>query len=179
MGNVREIGNCPNCGAPLTADISNGGIICQYCKSVIAIEVAPAANLNNPGVNMPVDDLGQGIQFHLRKVEPELKYMANFKESAVNAQGGMLWITKDEVVFKPHMFNFGNLGKKYIRIQDVAGYSKGFLTSFSIWTKDGSEMGLVVWKKDEIIREVEKRRHAYYQSMGLPTPPLQFGNVSA
>ena len=98
--------------------------------------------------------------------------------SVFNDQGGMLWITKDEVVFKPHKLNFGNLGKKYIRIQDVSGYSKGFLTNFSIWTKDGSEMGLVVWKKDEIIREVEKRRHAFYQSKGLPTPPLRFGNVS-
>lgn len=178
MGNLQQIGNCPNCGAPLTADISNGGIVCQYCKSVIAISVAPAVDSNNPGVNASVDNLGQGIRFLLRTVQPELTYQANFNENSFNSQGGHLWITKDEVVFKPHSFNFGNLDKKYIRIQDVAGYTKGFLTSFSIWTKDGSEMSLVVWKKNEIIREVEKRRHAFYQAHGLPTPPLQFGNVS-
>lgn len=165
-----QIGNCPNCGAPLSADITNGAIICQYCKSVIAISIPSAAECGTPA-----QDPGQGIRFLLREVQPELKYLANF---SANYQGGHLWITKDEVVFKPHFFNFGSLDKKYIRIQDVAGYSKGFLTKFSIWTKDGSEMGLVSWKKGEIINEVEKRRRAYFQSRGLPVPELLFGNVT-
>ncbi len=170
---IIQIGNCPNCGAPLTADINNGAIICQYCTSVIAISV-PSANENNTTDH----NFGQGVKFLLRKVQPELTFAANYQEGLINMQGGHLWITKDEVVFKPHRFNFGNLAKKYIRIQDVAGYTKGLLTFFSIWTKDGSEMSLVVWNKNEIIQEVEKRRKDYYQSRGLPVPDLQFGNVS-
>ena len=168
-----EIGNCPNCGAPLSADITNGAIICQYCESIIAISMPSAAECCRPAQN-----LGSGVNFHLREVRPELKFLANFKESSANYQGGMLWITKDEVVFKPHSLNFGNLNKKYIRIQDVAGYSKVFLTFFSIWTMDGSEMGLVSWRKSKIINEIEERRRAYYQSRGLQLPPLRFGNVS-
>lgn len=162
-----QIGNCPHCGAPLTAEENAEGIVCQYCKSIIAISRAPK-----------IEDTGQGVQFLLRTVQPELTYQASFHESSINTQGGHLWITKDEVVFKPHAFNMGNLAKKYIRIQDVAGYSKGFLTAFSIWTKDGSEMSLVVWKKAEIIEEIEKRRRAYYASKGLPAPELKYGDVS-
>lgn len=172
MGMI-EIGNCPNCGAPLSADITNGAIVCQYCGSVIAISMPSAAECSRPAQN-----LGQGMKILLRKVQPELKFLTNFKESSANYQGGVLWITRNEVIFKPHCLNFGNLNKKYIRIQDVAGYSKGFLTLFSIWTMDGSEMGLVSWRKTRIINEIEGRRRAYYQSRGLPLPPLRFGNVS-
>ncbi len=112
----------------------------------------------------------------LRKIEPELQYQANHQVSALNSQGGHLWITQDEVVFKPHSLNFGPMGKRYIRIQDVIGYKKGALTHMSIFTKSGYEMDVVVWKKDEIINEIEKRRINYYQSKGLPVPPLQYGN---
>lgn len=157
---------CPHCGAPLTVDISTGALICQYCKSIIAVSTEPR-----------VEDMGHGVRFILRTVEPELEYGANFNDG-ISAQGGKLWITREEVVFKPHKFNLGNLGKKYIRIQDVAGYSKGFLTLFSIWTKNGDEMPLVVWKKNEIIQEIEKRRHEFFESRGMITPELKYGNVA-
>lgn len=167
METFNEVGNCPHCGAPLAIDISTGATLCQYCKSIIAISTVPR-----------MEDMGQGVRFILRNVEPELKYVANYNESFGNSQGGHLWITRNEVVFKPHKLNFGNLGKKYIRIQDVAGYTKGFLTQFSIWTMNGDEMSLVVWKKNEIIQEIEKRRHEFYESKGMLTPELKYGNVS-
>ena len=168
-----KVGNCPNCGAPLSADITNRAIICQYCGSIIAISMPSAAECAEP-----TQKLEQGIKILLHEVQPELKFWTNCKESIDNYQGGVLWITKDEVVFKPHCLNIGNLDKKYIRIQDVAGYSKGFLTFFSIWTKDGLEMKLVSWKRTRIINEIEKRRRACFLSKGLQLPALQFGNVS-
>jgi len=164
---LKEIGNCPHCGAPLTSEIVSGGLLCQYCKSVIAIEIE---------VPTPAESTFTENRIHLREVKPELTFQANFKESKLNAQGGHLWITKDEVVFKPHAFNFGNLGKKYIRIADVAGYKKGFLTNFSIFTKDGYEMKLVVYSKDTIINAIEQRRRAYYESRGMSVPSLRYGD---
>ena len=68
------------------------------------------------------------------------------------------------------------MGKRYIRIQDIVGYKKGALTHMSIFTKSGYEMDIVVWKKDEIINEIEKRRVNFFQSQGLPVPPLQYGS---
>ena len=46
----------------------------------------------------------------------------------------------------------------------------------SIFTKSGYEMDIVVWKKDEIINEIEKRRVNHFQSQGLPVPSLQFSD---
>ncbi len=161
---------CPNCGAPVQLEANCNALTCEYCLSIIAVSVnynAAIANNNSAG----------NSDYLLRKVQPELKYPANYKASFFNAQGGFLWINKDEVLFSPHSFNFGDLRDRYIRIQDVAGYSKGFLTNFSIWTMNGKEMKLVVWKKDEIIREIERRRRFYYTNAGLPVPELKYGNV--
>lgn len=167
MGKTLFSSNCPNCGAQLTVDAKTNALICQYCSSIIAVSIKSKAE--------QIDEQEQDVT--LKIIRPELKYMANYYIDTYNAQGGHLWITKDEVVFKPHRFNFGDLGKRYIRIQNIAGYTKGFFTDFSIWTRNGDEMPLVVWKKNEIIRELEKRRHTYYESRGLETPKLQYGNV--
>ena len=156
--------NCPNCGAPIEIDQDAQAFICKYCSSVVAVRTP--SQIEESKTELPI----------LRKVEPELKYQANHQVSALNAQGGHLWITKDEVVFKPHALNVGPLGKRYIRIQDVVGYKKGALTHMSIFTKSGYEMDIVVWKKDEIINEIEKRRVNHFQSQGLPVPSLQFSD---
>lgn len=158
--------NCPNCGAPIELDAEAQAFVCKYCSSIIAVV---SENSNSTETSQPSSPI-------LRKVEPELRYQANHQVSAMNAQGGHLWITKEEVVFKPHSLNFGPMGKRYIRIQDIVGYKKGALTHMSIFTKSGYEMDIVVWKKDEIINEIEKRRINFFKSQGLPVPPLQYGN---
>ena len=164
MDKVSVNSNCPNCGAPIEFDRDAQAFICKYCSSVVAISSSDISHQESGEANLPV----------LRKVEPELKYQANHKISSMNAQGGHLWITKDEVVFKPHALNMGPLGKRYIRIQDVIGYKKGSLTNMSIFTKDGYEMAIVVWKKDEIIQAIESRRINYYKSQNMPVPSLQY-----
>ena len=87
----------------------------------------------------------------------QIEYMANFNEGA-NAIGGKLIITPDKIIFKAHRLNFGNLSDRIFKIQDVAGYRKGILTYLYIQFKDGREIKLAVWKKQEIITEIENRR---------------------
>lgn len=163
--NVLNVNStCPNCGAPVEIDKGSQAFVCKYCSSIVAIVSNESSSTQSDQSSTPV----------LRKVEPELKFAANHQVSAINSQGGHLWITKDEVVFKPHAINFGPMGKRYIRIQDVVGYKKGLLTHMSIFTKSGYEMDLVVWNKDEIINEIERRRVNFYKSQGLPIPPLKY-----
>lgn len=154
---------CPNCGGSFELDTECEAFICQYCNSIIAY---------TPRAIAEKEDIPE-----LRQVEPELEFPANHVLGRGNTQGGHLWITEHEVVFKPHRFNLGPLGKRYIKIEDVVGYSKGILTFMSIFTKDGYEMELAVWDKDEIINEIEKRRDKYYKKHGLPTPQLRAGSV--
>lgn len=156
---------CPSCGAPITLDGSTQAVICKYCSSIIAV----SSYARNHDCNEPQAPV-------LYKVEPELRFLANHVISPVNSQGGHIWITKNEVVFKPHSFNFGPLGKRYIRIQDIVGYVKNGLTFMSIFTSDGTEMVLTTWKKNEIINEIEKRRINYYQTRGLSVPPLKYAD---
>ena len=99
---------------------------------------------------------------------PILTYPANFRESLFNAQGGELIINDTTILFRPHSINFGELSEKYVYIADIGGYSKG--------TKDGFEIPLVVWKKDEIIKEIETRRRFLYSSLGQSVPLLRYGN---
>lgn len=107
---------------------------------------------------------------------PVLTYQANYREDQFNAQGGILMINDTTILFKPHSVNFGDLSEKYVNIADIGGYSKGALTNLSLWTKDGYEIRLVVWKKDEVIKEVESRRRALFASIGQTAPPLRYGN---
>ena len=93
------------------------------------------------------------------------------------AIGGRLIVTDTVIYFKPHALNFGDLSEKYLNIVDVGGYSKGILTFFSIWTNSGYEIKLNVWKKNEIIQEIESRRRAVFASMGMEVPALRYGSI--
>lgn len=107
---------------------------------------------------------------------PELKYKANYYVGDGNYQGGNLRITSDRVYFKPHSINFGSLKERYIEIEKIIGYKKGALSYMSIFTEGNQEIKLAVWKKDEIISEIEKRRASIFQSRGMSVPPLR--NIS-
>ena len=111
---------CPNCGAPLLEiDPTTEAFVCKFCSSIIAVDMKKPNQTETVDMELP----------SLRKVEPELRYMANLRLPAADgshqksltlSQGGHLWITKDEVVFKPHSLNIGPLNKSYIRIQKVS-----------------------------------------------------------
>lgn len=156
---------CAHCGAQIVFEDGQEAVICKYCESVNAIPEETVLS-ESSSENMPI----------LREVFPEVSYAANHQISSLNSQGGHIWITKNELYFKPHKFNVGDLSQRYIRIQDICGYSKGAFTALSILTKKGYEMKLAVWNKDEIINALESRRQAYYRSKNKSIPPLTTGS---
>lgn len=105
---------------------------------------------------------------------PELSYKVNYGN-----KGGKIRITPNELIFKPHLLNFGNKNEVFLSIKDICGYEKSGPTQFSIFLSTGYQMDLVAWKKGEIIRALEERRHAHYNSIGLQTPPLTMGSYQS
>lgn len=159
---------CAHCGAQIVFGETDEVTVCKYCDSVNAIPDVIKKNNDSLSFEEPI----------LREVLPELKFAANHEISDMNAQGGHIWITKNELYFKPHKLNVGDLAKRYIRIQDICGYEKGALTGLTIYTKKGYRMKLVVWKKDEIINALETRRRIYYETRNVPVPPLSNGTFN-
>ena len=163
---------CAHCGAQIVFNETDEATICKYCDAVNAIPVfGLKANTAAPSKRTVQDEVV------LREVLPQAKFAANHHISANNSQGGHIWITDHELYFKPHKVNFGDLSKRYIRIQDICGYEKGVLTDLTIHTKKGYAMKLAVWDKDAIISMLETKRQAYYENNWEPIPALTKGNV--
>lgn len=147
---MKILAKCANCGNTIIFEDIDQVVKCNNCDTVFAI---PESNVHTTN------------EVVLREVKPEIKFPANHHLSQFNSQGGYIWITDYELFFKPHKLNFGDLAKRYIRIQDICGYEKGFLTSLTIKTKKGYNMRLAVWNKDEIINALETKRHAYNETL--------------
>ena len=81
-------------------------------------------------------------------------------------------IQDEKFIFRPHSINFGDQSDKEFAIRDIRGYKKGILTRFTVFMNDNQEINLIVWKKDEIIKELEERRAAIFRNNGEPLPPL-------
>ncbi len=91
----------------------------------------------------------------------EITFAANFNETS-NSLGGKLIITPQLLVFRPHSLNIGDLSDRIFDIRNITGYKKGFMTFLFIYFNNGQTISLSVWKKQQIIDELEIRR----QSMG-------------
>ena len=89
----------------------------------------------------------------------EITYPANFN-GRVNSIGGKIVITPDQLIFKAHDLNFGNLDDRIYEIRNITGYKKGLMTFLYIYFNDGQNIKLTVWKKQEIIGALESRRKA-------------------
>jgi hypothetical protein len=91
---------------------------------------------------------------------PELKYKANLNRSTFNSQGGNLYISDEEIFFKPHRFNFGDLDSNYMKINEISSLEiQGilFFSSLVISDVNGKIMELVTWNNKVIISEINKR----------------------
>ncbi len=88
----------------------------------------------------------------------DLEYQANFNEGLLSI-GGKIIITPEQLIFKAHSINIGDLSDRIFNIKDIIGYRKGLLTFMFIRFSDGREIKLTVWKKQEIIDELEKRKY--------------------
>lgn len=157
---MQIVTKCAHCGAQIFFEEGVEILKCQYCDSLNVIESKPLDVDSNKHIS---DTLGEvtkqlGTIFRTRKlVKPELTFAANHRVSLFNTQGGHLWITDREVFFKPHMFNVGDLSKRYVKINDIIGCEKGFLTKLTLKTKKG-DMVFAVWRKDAIINAIEQKR---------------------
>jgi hypothetical protein len=87
----------------------------------------------------------------------EIEYKANFNDGMYSI-GGKIIITPTQLIFRAHGFNFGDLSDRVFNISSIVGYRKGFLTFMNIDFADGSSIKLTVWKKQEIIDQLEKRK---------------------
>lgn len=90
----------------------------------------------------------------------QITFMANFNEPSGNSLGGKLIITPQLLVFRPHSVNFGDLSDRVFDIRNITGYKKGFLTFLHIYFNDRPAICLSVWKKQQIIDELENRKRA-------------------
>ena len=86
-----------------------------------------------------------------------IEFMANFNEG-LNSIGGKIIITPTQLIFHPHCVNFGDLNDCVFEICQISGYEKGILSFMYISFLDGSRIKLTVWKKSEIIAQLEARR---------------------
>lgn len=89
----------------------------------------------------------------------EITFAANFNESS-NSLGGKLIITPQLLVFRPHSLNLGDLSDRIFDIRNITGYKKGFMTFLYIYFNNGQAISLSVWKKQQIIDELENRKRA-------------------
>ena len=160
---------CAHCGAQITFDEKEEVAICKYCESVNSIH-KKTISYNDETSNIT----------ETKEVLPELKYPANFICGFWYTQGGHIWINKEEIYFKPHKLNLGDLSKKYIRIQNICGYEKPIFpfAYINIHTNSGNKIELYVnaWERRKILNAIEERRKAYFLTRDLPIPELIKGS---
>lgn len=88
-----------------------------------------------------------------------VEYKANFNDGMLSI-GGKIIITRTQLIFRAHGFNFVNTPDKVFEIRDISGYKKGFLTILYITFRYGLTIKLAVSKKQEVINQLESRRKA-------------------
>lgn len=99
--------------------------------------------------------------FSLDQIKSEEKFSATYFLSATDPVYGTIHITADKLYFffdnetRPEI---AKLAPRVLDLKDIKGFSKGFLKRFHILTTDGRDILLGVWKKDDLIKAIEKRK---------------------
>lgn len=153
--------NCANCGANLKYNLGAPMAFCQYCDSVNVLE---NVQIKIDGANSVDGPPSFYEELKPRIMMPQEKFMANYWESAGNAQGGHLWVSNTEIFFKPHKINMGNLSKKFMKISDIVRMEKvnkmlGLSRELHITDKNGNVMELVSWNRDGIMSAIQTRKN--------------------
>ena len=131
---------CKACGAFLEYKVGAPVSICGYCDvvNIISEDVLKPISNSNASIQEVVGDA----------MMIEEKYMANYFLSTGLSQGGRLLISKNEIFFRPHKLNIGELSDKYFKISEIesfekSGYTKGkdlFVFPYD-WRKSLSTLG--------------------------------------
>lgn len=151
--------NCANCGANLNYIVGSPVSICQFCNSVILIDnlkikIEQPFNSSIDGPPRYIDESKTSV------MRPISKYMANhfdYPYITFYSKGGHLWISENEIFFKPHQINLGDLSKKLMKLEDIVEFKKELFPMFlTIIDKKGFKMRLSIWNRNKVINEIEK-----------------------
>lgn len=145
--------NCGNCGAGVKCDLNTVVFLCSYCDSILVFD----SLINNLNKGSNGDN---SYEIKHRVMLPKLKYKANLNASTFNSQGGHLLISDEEIFFKPHKMNFGDLSSTYIKISEIVEMEiKGILIFATLIISDinGKSLELVTWSNKQIILEIQRR----------------------
>jgi len=141
---------CGSCGAASMAPEGQSLWKCKYCDTVTIIDVIEAD---------PQAELRQNLSTRTRKIESVLSKAAN-NNSGPTSDGGRLHVTKNEVVFVPHKFNFESNYRLVFPFKDIKNILKksyfGLIRYLFIQTKDSRTYKFVVWNQDEVINCVHR-----------------------
>ena len=67
--------------------------------------------------------------------------------------------SKNEIFFRPHMLNIGDLSNKYLKINEIISFEKpAFPLFLKIHTKDNRIMFLSTWSRNKIIESIRRRQ---------------------
>ena len=142
---------CKACGAFLEYKVGAAVSICGYCDVV---------NIISEDVLKPIEGsspLSQEVVGDTMVIEE--KYMANYFLSSGVIQGGRLLISKNEIFFRPHKLNIGELSDKYFKISEIESFEKSAFPLFlKIHTKDKRSMFLSTWRRNKIIQSIRYRQ---------------------
>lgn len=97
-----------------------------------------------------------------------LNFIANYFTGPL-PHGGRIFITDEQITFKTNVINIPF--EQVIQVKDITGYQRGLLNILHIFAGN-IHWKLGVWKKTQIINEIENRRQAWFTSRGMQPPLL-------
>lgn len=142
---------CKACGAFLEYKIGSPVSICKYCDvvNIISEDVLKPLEGSNPSSQEVVGDT----------MLIEEKFMANYFISPGVSQGGRLLISKNEIFFRPHILNIGDLSDKYLKINEINSFEKpAFPLFLKIHSNNGKTMFISTWSRNKIIQIIRSRQ---------------------
>lgn len=142
---------CKACGAFLEYKVGAPVSICGYCDVVNIISEDILKPIGAP--NASIQELAGDAMLI------EEKFMANYFLSPGVSQGGRLLISKNEIFFRPHMLNIGDLSDKYLKIKEITSFEKpAFPLFLKIHSTNGKTMFLSTWSRNKIIQTIRSRQ---------------------
>lgn len=142
---------CKACGAFLEYKVGAPVSICGYCDVVNIISEDVLKPLGDPS-RSTLEAVGDMMVI-------EEKFMANYYILPGISQGGRLLISKNEIFFRPHKLNIGDLSDKYFKINEITSIEKPFFPMFlKIHSKGRKSMFISTWSRNKIIESINKRK---------------------
>ena len=175
---------CPHCGAQIVFEPKSKATICRYCSSMIAIKEVKGSD--GPSLS------GLLGNFQLKEIIPKHEYYAYLHNYGL----GCLWITEQELMFKPGKIeNLGvNLNDCYISFPEICGYKRVPSPYIGQRLMGLSDYAICVHKEDNIeervfqilcppkeadaiFNNIEYFRKQYFIKNGQPIQDLTIGDI--